>query len=425
MAPRKSSRNSSQAKLVKARSQAPDIANDKSANVADVIGRIRGLESEMAAVIREMQEKVQQLEYLNEFSAILNSTLEPTLVKEKALEATCKLLKCETASLILVDEKRADLYWETALGESGRKLKENVRLPIDNRSIAGYVAMTGESLIVNDAENDPRSFKVNDGFVTRNLICVPLRAKNKVIGVLQALNKHASVPMRPSRHSWPDFYEEDKKLAETLSHQVAIAIENSCLYTDIKKNFFETCEALAEAIEKKDRYTGGHTKRVVYYSLSIAENLELSSEEMEKLKLSAILHDVGKIGIEDKILKKESELDSEEWRIMQSHTKFGYEIMRRVEGLKDVIGGMRFHHERWDGKGYPQSLKGEEIPLIARIISVADTFDAIVSTRPYRQGLAPELAFNEIVKCSGEQFDPEVVKAFVRAFEKGKLRKTF
>ncbi|HAR44051.1 MAG TPA: phosphohydrolase [Bdellovibrionales bacterium] len=380
-----------------------------------------------------MQEKVQQLEYLNEFSALLNSTLEPAIVKEKALEATCKLLRCETASLLLVDEKKADLYWETALGETGRNLQQNVRLPIDNRSIAGYVAMTGESVIVNDAQNDPRSFKnyraANDPilggeFVTRNMICVPLRAKNKTIGVLQALNKHVSLPKRPSRHAWPDFYEEDKKLAETLSHQVAIAIENSRLYTDIKKNFFETCESLAEAIEKKDRYTGGHTKRVVYYSMSIAEHLNLSSEDMEKLRLSAILHDVGKIGIEDKILKKESQLDPEEWKIMQSHTKFGYEIMRRVEGLKDVIGGMRFHHERWDGNGYPQLLKGEEIPLIARIISVADTFDAMVSTRPYRQGLAPELAYDEIIRCSGAQFDPLVVEAFVKAFKDGRLRKS-
>ena len=404
-------------------SQSHFNAQQKEAAIIEALGRIRGLQSEVDAVIRQMQEKVQQLEYLNEFSALLNSTLDTAAVREKALEATCKLLRCETASLYLVDSQKAELYWETALGETGKQLQKSVRLAIDDRSIAGYVAMTGESLIINDVENDARHFKKSrrGGFVSLTMICVPLKAKDRTIGVLQALNKLPSVPERPSRHSWPDFYEEDKRLLETLSHQVAIAVENSRLYTDIKKNFFETCEALAEAIEKKDRYTGGHTKRVVSYSMSIAEHMNLSAEQLEHLRLGAILHDVGKIGIEDKILKKEAQLDADEWAEMRSHPKMGYDILRRVEGLKDVIGGMRSHHERWDGSGYPQKLKGVEIPLIARIISVADTYDAMVSTRPYRTGMDPKAAFNEIVKCKGTQFDPAIVDAFVEAFSHGKM----
>jgi HD-GYP domain-containing protein (c-di-GMP phosphodiesterase class II) len=175
-------------------------------------------------------------------------------------------------------------------------------------------------------------------------------------------------------------------------------------------------------MEKKDRYTGGHTKRVVHYSMCIAQFMNLNQEELERVRMGAILHDVGKIGIEDKILKKDAPLDTDEWKIMQTHPQLGYEIMSRVDGLKDVIGGMRYHHERWDGKGYPMGLKGEEIPLIARVISVADTYDAMVSTRPYRKGLPAQKAFDEIVRYSGTQFDPTVVDAFVKAFEGGKMR---
>lgn len=396
----------------------------------EAIQRIQGLESEISSIIQQMQEKVRQLELLNEFSSLLNSTLNPEAVREKALEATCQLLRCETASLLLVDPAKAELYWETALGEAGRELKNSVRLPINDRSIAGYVAMTGESLVINDVQSDPRHFKrpadsknAQGGFQTRTMICVPLKAHERIIGVLQALNKLPSATRSASRHAWADFHEDDRKLLETLSHQVAIAVENSRLYTEIKKSFFETCEALAEAIEKKDRYTGGHTKRVVHYSMCVAKYLNLTEQELERIRLGAILHDVGKIGIEDKVLKKQAPLDADEWKVMQTHPEQGYDIMSRVTSLKDVIGGMRYHHERWDGKGYPLGLRGEEIPLLARIIAVADTYDAMVSTRPYRKGLSPQVAFDEIVKHRGTQFDPRVVDAFVEAFKHEKMGK--
>lgn len=392
--------------------------------ITEALGRIKGLESEVASVIREMQEKVQQLEWLNQFSALLNSTLDTDIVREKALEATCKLLQCETASLLLVDPVKAQLYWETALGDTGKELKKSVRLAIDDRSIAGYVAMSGESIIINDVQNDHRHFKkatARGGFRSLSMVCVPLKAKDRIIGVLQALNKLPSVPVRPSRHEWPDFFEEDRKMLETLSHQVAIAIENSQLYSKLKRGFYDTVETLAEAIEKKDHYTGGHTKRVVHYSMCIAKYMNLTSEELERIRLGAILHDVGKIGVEDKILKKQAPLDRDEWSVMQTHPNLGYDIMKRVESLKDVMGGMRFHHERWDGKGYPLGLKGDEIPLIARIISVGDTYDAMVSTRPYRKGMDPKQAFDEIVKCRGTQFDPDVVDAFILAFQNEKM----
>jgi HD-GYP domain-containing protein (c-di-GMP phosphodiesterase class II) len=245
------------------------------------------------------------------------------------------------------------------------------------------------------------------------MICVPLETKGRLLGVLQALNKPKS------------FTDADLRLLETLGNQVAIAVENALLYQNLKNQFHETVMAMATAIEAKDRYTGGHTKRVALFSELIAKYMDLSKEEREEVKLSAILHDVGKIGIDDKVLKKDAPLDKGEWEHMKQHPDLGYRILAHIRSLKRITDGMRFHHERPDGNGYPMGLKGEEIPMIARIISVADTFDAMTSNRPYRKGLDYDVAFEEIVKNAGTQFDQKVVDAFIRAFKmerRGKKR---
>ncbi len=398
-----------------------------------LVEEISGIQGEIGVVVHALQEKVHQFEALAEFSSILNSSLRTDHVRERALEATCKLLQCETASLFLVDAEKNELFWETALGDVGKELQRSVRLKIDDRSIAGYVALHGKSLLTNDVANDPRHFLKGakaaepapaGGFRSVTMICVPLISRGKVIGVLQAINKLSVVGRaRPalSPVSPPVFSDDDQRLCEALSHQVSIAVENAQLYEQLRGSFYDTVEALAEAIEKKDRYTGGHTKRVVFYSMAIAAHLPLTDEQRERIRLGAILHDVGKIGIEDRILKKPAPLDDTEWPIMKTHPELGYQIMKKVDGLKDVIAGMRLHHERWDGKGYPLGLKGEEIPLIARIISVADTYDAMVSTRPYRKGLDPKIAYDEITKYAGTQFCPTVCEAFVKAFQAGKF----
>lgn len=181
--------------------------------------------------------------------------------------------------------------------------------------------------------------------------------------------------------------------------------------------------AIANAIEAKDHYTGGHNRRVAYFATMIARHLGLSAAEIEDVYLSSLLHDVGKIGIDDHVLKKAAPLDSEEWEHMKQHPELGWKILGKAKCLEHIIDGMRFHHERPDGLGYPLKLKGEEIPMIARIISVADTFDAMTSNRPYRKGLDYEVAFEEIVRNKGTQFDEKVVDGFVRAFKMERMGK--
>ncbi|WP_053335881.1 HD-GYP domain-containing protein [Bacteriovorax sp. DB6_IX] len=153
----------------------------------------------------------------------------------------------------------------------------------------------------------------------------------------------------------------------------------------------------------------------------IGKELDLAFEDMNNLKLSAVLHDIGKIGIEDNILKKKAPLTADEFLVMKEHPRLGYEILGHIESLSEVVDGMRFHHERPDGKGYPFGLKGDEIPVIAMIISVADTFDAMISNRPYRKGLPPMIAWQEILDNRGTQFSEKVVDAFDRAFKKTKM----
>jgi HD-GYP domain-containing protein (c-di-GMP phosphodiesterase class II) len=244
--------------------------------------------------------------------------------------------------------------------------------------IAGWVAANDQHALINDVQNDPRYFRraqtITD-FVTRNMVCVPVRSKGIVIGVLQAINK------KDGGH----FTEEDIQNCWTLSNQVAVALDNAHLYAELKETFLNTAEALAAAVEKRDPYTGGHIKRVVEYSMAIARHMSLPLNEMEELRMAAVLHDIGKIGIKDSVLLKQARLDQDELAHMREHPLVGEDILEHIEQMKGVRKIMRAHHEKWDGTGYPDGLKGEEIPIHARIIALADTFDAITTDRPYRK----------------------------------------
>ncbi len=186
--------------------------------------------------------------------------------------------------------------------------------------------------------------------------------------------------------------------------------------------FLGSIRMLAAAIDEKDPYTRGHSDRVARYSVLIGQQLGLSPEELDKLRISALLHDVGKIGVDDRVLKKPGALTAEEFEIMKQHPSKGANIMRPVAQLKDVLPGIELHHEHINGKGYPYGLKGDEIPLMARIIAVSDTLDAITTNRPYQSAMDTEAALEIIRKVAGTKFDQKVVEALVRIVDSGKLR---
>ncbi len=382
------------------------------AELLTTVGHQLGMVLENARLYSEAGKRVGQFSTLMEVSTILNSTLQFSEVLRRTVEGATRLMECEVGSLLLLNEERNELVFEVALGERGREVKE-VRLKV-GEGIAGWVAKTGKPTIVNDVGRDRRFLSrvdVRTHFITRNMICVPVKSRDRIIGVLQALNR---LSLRP-------FTLEDQRLFESLSRQVGIAIENARLYEEAKQTFFSTVATLAEAIEKRDPYTGGHVRRVVEISLILGQELGLSAEEMETLHLSAILHDVGKIGIRDGVLQKHGPLSPEEFAHIREHPQIGAEILAHIKQLEAVVPAVRYHQERCDGRGYPEGLKGEEIPLASRVIAVADTFDAMTTDRPYRPRLSDEAAAQEIEQGTGTQFDSDVVEAFLRAYRRGRI----
>jgi len=362
--------------------------------------------------LKRIEEKTERLGLLSQLGQILNSTLDHKEVRRRAMEAATQLMKAEVGSLLLIDKEKSQLCFEVALGDQEETIKK-ITLNI-GEGIAGWVAQNGDPLIVNAPEKDFRFFKGVDErteFKTRNIICVPVKVKERTIGVLEAINKKEG----------ENFDEEDLSLFASLADQVAIALDNARLYQELEEMFFQTAESLADAIEKRDPYTGGHTRRVTMYSLATAKRLLLKPMEMKWLKISAVLHDIGKIGIDDHILRKPDRLNPEEYNAIKQHADMGAEIIDHIKQLKNIIPGVKYHHEQFDGTGYPEGLKGEKIPILAKIVSVADTYDAMTTDRPYRKGLSKELAIKELRRCSGTQFDKEVVEAFVKADEKGEI----
>ncbi len=188
-----------------------------------------------------------------------------------------------------------------------------------------------------------------------------------------------------------------------------------------KRLFISTITALAAAIDAKDEYTRGHSERVTKFSVIIGKYLGLNAIELERIKVAGLLHDIGKIGIDDKILRKPGILTAEEFEEMKKHPVIGYNILAPIKELKEINKGVKYHHEKWDGSGYPEGLKGDKIPLIARIIAVADTFDAMTSRRPYQDPMEPEFVRDKITDFAGIRYDRRVVMAFVKAFNKGEF----
>jgi putative nucleotidyltransferase with HDIG domain len=185
--------------------------------------------------------------------------------------------------------------------------------------------------------------------------------------------------------------------------------------------FIASIRALAAAIDAKDPYTRGHSERVARYSSAIAKELALPTEEARKVRLSALLHDVGKIGVDDRIIRKPTALTDEEFDLMKAHPVKGAAIMEAIPQMADIIPGMKYHHEKWEGGGYPEGLKGEQIPLQARIVAVADAFDAMTTTRPYQKAMEVSYVLERLREMSSKRFDGQVVEALARSHAKGEL----
>jgi putative nucleotidyltransferase with HDIG domain len=317
-------------------------------------------------------------------------------------------LDAQRGAIVLADGPNGPLRLRATATDADARGEKHIPSragPSFSQNLAQRSFARGESILCCSVEEDPElagARSIAEGTMA-SVLCVLLRTPRKRLGVLHLDRGPMQKP----------FTQEELHLADALAANVSAGIESAGLLRKQKELFYATINVLAEAVELRDQYTANHTSRVTEYSMLLAHHLELPPDELNHIRIGTPLHDIGKIGIEDSILRKPGRLTPAEFEIMKTHTTRGAKILERVPELAPVIPIVRSHHERWDGGGYPDGLKGEQISHLARIVSVADAFDAMTSDRPYRKGMAPEIAFAELEKQRGKQFDPEFAAAFL------------
>lgn len=320
-----------------------------------------------------------------------------------------RALRCSACAVLLLDDSKKELLFELTNGKRHRPA-ERIRLDAGS-GIVGWVAHNGRPLIINDTSKDRRFSKDIDQlaeYPSKSLMCVPLIVRGKTIGVLEVLNKL----------NGSDFTAEDLEALVAVGSIAGMAIDNTRLHQSVEEGYKRTIMALAAAVDAKDPYTCGHSRRVMEYALTAGKALSLPEEELEVLEYGATLHDIGKIGIPDSILAKPGPLRTEERKIIRQHPLIGASIIQGIPFLEDARELVVHHHERYDGGGYPHGLQGEEIPVVTRLLAVADVFDTLTTNRSYRSPLGNREALDELVRCSGTQFCPAAVDAFIGGFRR-------
>ena len=346
--------------------------------------------------------RLKEILSLHQLSEQLQSTLSLDEVIESVLSALIKNLKCDYVGINL-REKASGKFTLESRHIDPRANADVMAAEVDTDLVLSEVKKNRHILVQN--EDAHRFFKVAPASLS-SFVASPLVARQEEIGFLTAFS------CAPGSY----FTVGQRKMMDILGSRSAAAIDNAELYGGLKQSFRQTIQALARALEAMDTYTAGHSDRVTLYARIVAKQLHVSEEDLEVITQAAMLHDIGKLGCHTN-LNKPGKLTEEEYEIFKQHPTYGKEILDPIEFLNNVIPGVEYHHERWDGKGYPAGLKETEIPLVARILSVSDAYDAMTSDRAYRKALLHENAVAEIRKFSGTQFDPTAAEAFLEGIE--------
>ncbi|MBM4355004.1 MAG: GAF domain-containing protein [Deltaproteobacteria bacterium] len=342
-----------------------------------------------------------QLAALMEVGKAFNSVIKVDELLQLVASKTSQLLGAERCSIYVVDMEQRVLWTRAALGTP------RIEISLDS-GIAGAVVRNQGLVNVPVAYDDPRfnaSVDRQTGFRTRSILASPLfDAQREVIGVLQLLNSRRG-----------EFSEEDEEMLTSLAGFAGSALQNALLFEELKTSFHSVLAVLAATVDAKHPLTAGHTARVAEYTCGIAEIAGIQPSEIEMLRVAAYLHDYGKIGVRDAILTKPDRLTPDEYEEMKQHAVKTTEILSRMHFMRQyaaapLIAG--FHHEKWDGSGYPKRLKGKDIPVGARIMAMADVFDAITADRDYRKGVSVEQAMEYMRTQVGTAFDPELFVHF-------------
>ncbi|MGB9804641.1 HD domain-containing phosphohydrolase, partial [Desulfofundulus sp.] len=367
------------------------------------LGTALGLALENARLFRKVRERAVMLERLLEVGQVVSGSFDADRIIEAALKAVREVLGARWCILRLLDEKTGDLVLRGNVGMSPGLQAETGRIRPDG-NLLGEVLRKGEPVVVEDLAGAVAGARLPYSVPeVRALAVVPVKTAGKILGTLKI---YSPVPRRWS--------EEEIEYLVIIASQLGLALENARLYTSLRKYYLNVVQALAAALEARDVYTRGHSLRVAKLARLCARIMGLGAGEQEQVYIAGLLHDIGKIGVRENILLKGGPLTPEERKEMQGHAEVGARILEPAGFPGEVTAAVRHHHEDYGGGGYPEGLSGEEIPLLARIIRVADAYDAMTSARPYRKALTPDHAFGELKRCAGSQFDPGVVEAFLR-----------
>ncbi|MGD8718797.1 MAG: HD domain-containing phosphohydrolase [Candidatus Zixiibacteriota bacterium] len=353
-----------------------------------------------------------RLRTLVEISRSFSDESELSALLALVARRTSEAVGVERSSVWLHDREKREVWTVVAEGE----LRE-IRMAED-AGVAGWVAMTGEATVVEDVTQDPRWNKDVDrrtGYTTRNMLCVAMiNPGGERIGVFQCINKTDG-----------GFAPDDVKFLEAIATQAAVYIQYARLLEARKRMLDSFLDTLAETIESRDPLTAGHSRGVMRYAVGTAKKLGFPSDEIEVVRYAALLHDYGKIGVPDEILRKPTTLTPAEYEVIKKHVLYTQQILMRIsfeDRLREVPVVAAHHHERLDGSGYPNGLKGDEISPGGRIIAVADVFDAVTSRRHYRGPMTVPQAVSLLEDGAGDQFDRDVFEAFKRLLiEEGRL----
>jgi len=386
-----------------------DFSEDE-LNLLEILASSAAIAIDNARLYEKIERKAWELSTLFHIGNAINSSLDRDQVLQKVLDSAIMLLDARKGSLMLIDSETEDdevkqMKILAACGLPSEIIK-STRVKL-GEGIAGKVAMEGKPRLMKKGVRMVDSKSRKEPEEIKSAMSVPLKFKDKILGAMNISDKKSN----------DNFTEEDLELIMMMANQAATSIENSRLHAELQELFISSIKALANAIDARDPYTRGHSERVTEYSVAMAEEMDLNREEIERIRYAALLHDIGKINIPDHILNKPGKLTDEEFGLMKKHPVFGAQIMGPVKAFQKILPYMFHHHERFAAKGYPYGIKGEEIPLPARIIAVADSFDAMTSDRPYRKALSLEAALKELKDNSGTQFDPDVVKAFIKLID--------
>ena len=365
-----------------------------------------------------LKERTEQLLYLQQVGMAMNSSDEISSFIFVVLMATSNITGATRLALLTQSKDGEDLSCHSSVGIDAM---EDKVAALCHNSVIKKVVDTSRSILFPVTVSNNSRLAVSDSDIREMLF-----VKGSSVMVLPLIRKDGSwgafYAEKDISDDNPGFSTDDHEVLGVLVSQISVALENADLYFQTKESYRSTVEALAAAIDAKDKYTSGHSTAVSKYAVPVAREMMMNDDELESIEFAALLHDIGKIAVPESVLNKPGKLTKDEFEQIKKHPSAGAEIIRSIDFLKDAVNSVKHHHERWDGKGYPDGLKGEEIPLCAQVVGIVDTFDAMTSTRSYRKALSEDEALKEIRRCSGSQFNPVVVEAFAKAFENGFLK---